>query len=133
MAFKDSIAPFGEPGKLTISTAPQVPARLRDKGAKRVAFRPSLRIISPMPGISRSRMARVASGVTSRSGDAGSARGENQIHAPVMGPRGQLGRNGGDVVGNHASGCTCQPKLVDPLPESLPGYDPHECRWPRNR
>src|ERR1019366_3133653 len=66
IASNDSTAPLGEPGRLTIKTRPRVPTTERESAASGVASRPRARINSAMPGISRSRTARVASGVTSR-------------------------------------------------------------------
>jgi len=66
IAFSDSTAPRGEPGRLTINTLPRVPATARESAASGVAARPARRMTSARPGISRSMTARVASGVTSR-------------------------------------------------------------------
>ena len=41
MASSDSTAPFGEPGRFTISVRPRVPATARDNGARCVCLRPS--------------------------------------------------------------------------------------------
>ena len=59
-------APFGLPGRFTMIAAPRVPQTARLNGDIGVRFNPSLRITSGIPGISRSQMASVASGVTSR-------------------------------------------------------------------
>src|ERR1019366_2824547 len=66
IASRDSTAPLGDPGRLTIRTRPRVPASDRESTASGVVWRPQARISSPRPGISRSITDRVASGVTSR-------------------------------------------------------------------
>ena len=57
---------LGLPGRFTITVPPRDPATARDRAAIGVCRVPSRRISSPNPGASRSRTARVASGVTSR-------------------------------------------------------------------
>jgi hypothetical protein len=56
----------GEPGRFTIKVFPRTPAVARDKIAVGTFENESARIASPKPGNSFSRIARVASGVTSR-------------------------------------------------------------------
>ena len=47
MLSSDSQAPFGDPGRFTITHLPRVPAKPRDKTALRVFRIPSKRIHSP--------------------------------------------------------------------------------------
>lgn len=57
--------PAGDPGRFTISVVPATPASPRESAAVGTFSRPYARIASGMPGISRSRTRRVASGVSS--------------------------------------------------------------------
>src|SRR5579863_5787317 len=66
IAPSENIAPLGAPGRFTINVRPRDPAMPRDSTENFVCSRPFARISSAMPGISRSRTACVASGVTSR-------------------------------------------------------------------
>lgn len=66
-ARSDSTAPTGLPGKFKISEVSRTPQMPRANAAKGVFFEPSLRIFSAIPGIVRSQMVSVASGVISRS------------------------------------------------------------------
>src|SRR5216117_3381545 len=61
-----SFTPFVEPGRLTISVLPRVPARPRDSHARGNAGPDAARSASAIPSASSSRIAAVASGVTSR-------------------------------------------------------------------
>jgi len=63
IASNDSAAPFGLPGRFTISALPLTPHTARLNAAKGVFFAPSLRMRSDMPGSRRSHTALVASGV----------------------------------------------------------------------
>jgi hypothetical protein len=65
-ASRDSTAPLAAPGSLPPPPPPPPPPPERESTANGVASRPFRRINSPKPGISRSKIARVASGVTSR-------------------------------------------------------------------
>lgn len=64
--FKPWRAPRGEPGRLTMSDRFRVPATDLDNTEYFVCSSPFERISSEIPGISRCKMPRVASGVTSR-------------------------------------------------------------------
>ena len=63
---RQSTAPAGLPGRQMIKAGPTAAARHRDRMALGVKARLRIRMTSPNPGISRSAMARTASGVTSR-------------------------------------------------------------------
>jgi len=53
-------------GRFTTIVFPRMPATLRESSARRVFSAPAARMCSGSPGMSRSRIAAVASGVTSR-------------------------------------------------------------------
>jgi hypothetical protein len=66
IAARLSVAPFGLPGRSTISVRPRTPQTPRDRSASGVIARPAARIASASPGACRSTTSSVASGVTSR-------------------------------------------------------------------
>ena len=56
-----------------------------------------------MPGASLSSTARVASGVTSRGGEAGAAGGEDEVGPVAVGPRGQRAGDAAGLVGHEGA------------------------------
>src|ERR1051326_2310614 len=66
MASRHSLTALGLPGRVIINVRPRGPATPRESMPKGVCWRLAIRIASAMPGASRSIMASVASGVTSR-------------------------------------------------------------------
>jgi hypothetical protein len=66
IASSESTAPRGLPGRFTMMVLPRIAATARERIARDVFFKPSARICSANPGINRSAIAMVASGVTSR-------------------------------------------------------------------
>ncbi len=75
---KPSRQPPGEPGRLTTSVRPWMPATPRESSACGVFAIESARIASAIPGASRSSTERVASGVTSRGATPGAAGREHE-------------------------------------------------------
>ncbi len=72
-ASRDSAAPRGFPGRFRTNDFSRTPQSARLRAAMGVFLAPSKRMRSAMPSSRRLQTARVASGVTSRCGDAGSA------------------------------------------------------------
>ncbi len=82
-ASRDSLAPCGEPGTLTMSVAPRAATTPRERAAVGVTITPAARMSSGMPGTSRSAIAMVASGCPIRGRQPGAAGGDDEPIAIV--------------------------------------------------